>query len=79
MPEMTLEYTLKQNGIDPKNDLTIDTSIAFAAMSGAFIGGTGDFVTLFEQSAREWSHQVKNYMSFKDRNNNSLGNWPYIF
>jgi NitT/TauT family transport system substrate-binding protein len=51
MPEMTLEWTLKENGIDPKNDLTIDTSIAFSAMSGAFIGGTGDFVTLFEISA----------------------------
>jgi len=50
MPEMTLEYTLKENGIDPKKDLTIDTSIAFAAMSGAFIGGTGDFVTLFEEN-----------------------------
>lgn len=50
---MTLEWTLKENGIDPKNDLTIDTSIAFAAMGGAFIGGTGDFVALFEQSARE--------------------------
>ena len=48
MPEMTLEYTLKENGIDPKKDLTIDTSVAFAAMSGAFIGGTGDFVTLFD-------------------------------
>lgn len=48
MPEMTLEYTLKENGIDPKKDLTIDTSIAFAAMSGAFISGIGDFVTLFE-------------------------------
>jgi len=41
MPEMTFEYTLKENGIDPKNDLTIDTSIAFASMAGAFIGGTG--------------------------------------
>lgn len=51
MPEMTLEYILKQNGIDPRNDVNIDTSIAFAAMSGAFIGGTGDFVTLFEPSA----------------------------
>lgn len=51
MPEMTLEYTLKENGIDPKKDLTIDTSIAFSAMSGAFIGGTGDFVTLFEPNA----------------------------
>lgn len=52
MPEMTLEYTLKQNNINPKKDLTIDTSIAFAAMSGAFIGGTGDFVTLFEHNAK---------------------------
>ena len=48
MPEMILEWSLKQNGIDPKKDLTIDTSIAFAAMGGAFLGGNGDFVTLFE-------------------------------
>ena len=51
MPEMTLEWTLKEHGIDPQKDLTIDTSVAFAAMSGAFIGGTGDFVTLFELNA----------------------------
>lgn len=51
MPEMTLEYALKQNGINPKKDLTIDTSIDFASMAGAFIGGTGDFVTLFEPLA----------------------------
>lgn len=53
MPEMTLEWALKQNGIDPKNDVSIDTSIAFAAMGGAFIGGQGDFVTLFEPTALE--------------------------
>jgi len=51
MPEMTLEYALKQNGIDPRKDVSIDTSVAFPAMSGAFIGGQGDFVTLFEHSA----------------------------
>lgn len=51
MPEMTFEWGLRQNGIDPNKDLTIDTSIAFAAMQGAFIGGTGDFVTLFEPNA----------------------------
>ena len=51
MPEMTLEWALKQNGIDPKKDVFIDTSIAFAAMSGAFIGGQGDFVSLFEPTA----------------------------
>ena len=51
MPEMTFEWALRQNNIDPVNDLNIDTSIAFAAMSGAFIGGQGDFVTLFEPNA----------------------------
>lgn len=58
---MTLEYTLKQNGIDPKKDLTIDTSVAFAAMSGAFIGGTGDFVTLFEPNALALQKQGLGY------------------
>ena len=51
MPEMTLEYALLQNGIDPRRDVNIDTSIAFAAMSGSFVGGYGDFVTLFEPTA----------------------------
>ena len=51
MPEMTLEYILTKNNINPTKDLTIDTSIAFAAMQGAFIGGTGDFVSLFEPNA----------------------------
>ncbi len=51
MPEMTLEYILTQNGIIPGQDVEIDTSIAFAAMQGAFIGGTGDFVSLFEPNA----------------------------
>lgn len=53
MPEMTLEYALKQNGIDPRKDLNIDTSVAFPAMGGAFISGQGDFVTLFEPTASQ--------------------------
>lgn len=53
MPEMVFEWALKENGIDPKKDLSIDTSVAFPAMSGAFIGGNSDFVTLFELSVRE--------------------------
>ncbi|MBR6137645.1 MAG: ABC transporter substrate-binding protein [Bacilli bacterium] len=51
MPEMTLEYVLKKHNIDPRSDLDIDTSIAFPAMGGTFIGGYGDFVTLFEPTA----------------------------
>lgn len=51
MPEMTFEWALREHGLDPKNDLEIDTSVAFSAMEGAFIGGNGDFVTLFEPNA----------------------------
>jgi len=51
MPEMTFEWVLRENGIDPKKDLIIDTSVAFPAMEGAFISGQGDFVTLFEPNA----------------------------
>ncbi len=57
MPEMTFEYSLRENGIDPKNDVNIDTSVAFAAMSGSFIGGNGDFVTLFEPTATQVEQQ----------------------
>lgn len=62
MPEMTFEWALKQNGIDPKTDTNIDTSIAFAAMGGAFIGGTGDFVTLFEPNALQIEKQGYGYV-----------------
>ena len=62
MPEMTFEWALRENGIDPKKDLNIDTSIAFAAMQGAFIGGTGDFVTLFEPNALEIEQQGLGYV-----------------
>lgn len=50
MPAMTFEWVLNQNNIK-KTDLKFDTSVAFAAMSGAFIGGTGDYVALFEPTA----------------------------
>ena len=62
MPEMTFEWALREAGIDPKKDLTIDTSVAFAAMGGAFIGGTGDFVTLFEPTALEIEQQGYGYV-----------------
>ena len=61
MPEMTLEYILSQNNIQ-KNELTIDTSIAFASMQSAFIGGTGDFVNLFEPNATQVEQQGYGYI-----------------
>ena len=62
MPEMTLEWVLKQNGIDPNKDLKIDTSVAFAAMSGAFIGGNDEFVSLFEPNALQMEQQGYGYV-----------------
>ncbi len=51
MPVMILEYILRKNGLTPGVDCIVDTSVAFNAMSGAFIGGTGDYVSLFEPNA----------------------------
>ena len=62
MPEMTLKWALKENGIDYVDDVIIDTSIAFNAMSGAFIGGQGDFVSLFEPNALELEKQGLGYV-----------------
>ena len=62
MPEMTLEWSLKENGLDPKTDLTIDTSVAFASMASAFIGGTGDFVAIFEPQATKITNEGYGYI-----------------
>ena len=53
VPEMTLEYVLRKNGLDPAKDLVIDTSVQFNMMAGAFVSGSGDYVTLFEPTATE--------------------------
>ena len=62
MPEMTLEWVLSDAGIDPKRDVNIDTSVAFSAMSSAFIGGTGDFVALFEPNALQLEQEGYGYV-----------------
>lgn len=61
MPEMTLEYTLKENGIN-LDDVTIDTSVEFASMAATFISGTGDYVTLFEPNATTLEKEGKGYV-----------------
>ena len=51
MPEMVFEYILRQNNIDPANDLSIDQSIDFGSTAAAFSGGKGDFSVEFEPGA----------------------------
>ncbi len=50
MPLMMFEYALKKQNIN-KEDVLIDKSIEFSALSGAYISGQGDFVNLFEPNA----------------------------
>lgn len=61
MPSMTLEWTLNQNDIK-RDDLNFDTSIAFAAMSGAFASGIGDYVALFEPNASDLEKENLGYI-----------------
>ena len=53
VPEMTLEYVMRQNGVEPHVDAVVDTSVQFNMMAGAFTGGLGDYVALFEPTATE--------------------------
>lgn len=62
VPYMTLEYILKQNGINPQTDLVLDDSIKFDLMAGAFAGGDAEYVTLFEPTATMTQDAGKGYI-----------------
>ena len=62
VPYMTLEYVLRKNGIDTKKDVTLDDSIKFDLMAGAFTSGNADYVTLFEPTASLTSKENKGYI-----------------
>ena len=62
VPYMALEYVIRKNGLDPAFDVTLDNSIQFALMAGAFTGGTGDYVTLFEPTASALEKEGKGYI-----------------
>ena len=62
VPEMTLEYVMKQNGVVPQVDAVVDTSVQFNMMAGAFTGGQGDYVTLFEPAATQVVNAGQGYI-----------------
>jgi NitT/TauT family transport system substrate-binding protein len=51
MPNMTLEYVLRNKGIMPGVDINVRTDIQFNLMAGAFEGSDAEFVALFEPTA----------------------------
>ena len=62
VPYMAFEYAIRQNGMDPATDMTLDTSVQFDNMTGAFLGGTGDYVTMFEPTASAVQAEGKGYI-----------------
>lgn len=62
VPYMTLEYVIKQNGLTPGKDLTLDDSIKFDLMASAFTSGDADYVTLFEPTASNIQKIGKGYI-----------------
>ncbi len=62
VPYMTLEYVVKQKGLFPGQDVVFDDSIQFSLMAGAFTGGTGDYVALFEPTASAMEQEGKGYI-----------------
>lgn len=62
MPEIILQYVLRNNGLNPGKDVMIDTTMQFAAMPGAFLGGQGDYVIIFEPTASEMEKEGKAYI-----------------
>ncbi len=51
VPEMALEYVMRNHGIIPGKDVEMVTNIDFTATAGAFKAGSGEYVALFEPTA----------------------------
>lgn len=67
VPVMTLQYVLRNKGLDAVLDDTtkevnIRTDVQYGVLAGAFLSGEGDFVTLFEPGATNLEKEGKGYV-----------------
>lgn len=61
MPSLNFLNALKKSNIDPKK-INVNYSVEFAALSGSFIGGIGDYVNLFEPTATKLTKDNLGYV-----------------
>lgn len=61
MPYLSFEKAVVNEGVDTSK-IEMDSSIEFAALSGSFIGGNGDFVNLFEPNATKLEKEGYGYV-----------------
>ena len=62
MPQMVFEYILKENGIDPKEDLEINQNIDFGSTAAAFTDSEADYTVEFEPHATSLEQEGKGYV-----------------
>ncbi|MGL5676506.1 MAG: ABC transporter substrate-binding protein, partial [Cellulosilyticaceae bacterium] len=67
VPEMTLEYAIKNAGLTigentAAGEVNVRTDIQFGVMAGAYVGGEGDYVTLFEPLATSLEKEGTGYI-----------------
>lgn len=51
MPELVLEYVIKENGMTIGEDMEIINNVDFSSTAGAFLGDMGDYTVEFEPAA----------------------------
>ncbi|MBE5749979.1 MAG: ABC transporter substrate-binding protein [Clostridiales bacterium] len=54
VPAMTFEYILNELGMEDGKDVTLNFDVQFNLITSAFLGGTGDYCTVFEPTASEY-------------------------
>lgn len=62
VPEMALEYVLKDKKLKIGKDVNVITNIDFSAVGGAFKGGTGNYATLFEPTGSLLTQSKSGYI-----------------
>lgn len=67
VPEMTLEYVIKNSGLKigtnvEDDEVNVRTDVQFNVMAGAFTAGEGDYVTLFEPAGTALEKEGKGYI-----------------
>ena len=67
VPLMTLEYVLKQHGLnigedDPSAEVNVRTDVQFGVMAGAFAAGEADYTTAFEPTASQLEKDGSGYV-----------------
>lgn len=62
IPEMALEYVLKKYDLKAGSNINLITNVAYTATAGAFQGGTGDYVALFEPTGSMMEKNKSGYI-----------------